>query len=351
MALEGTVKLPGIGPVKKKTALIVGVGAPFLVLGVWWYRQRKASGAGTAAAAAGGMVTDPAGYQCATLNPATGYCPGTQADLNAQSIGAVNAGNAGEGLNGYYYGAGGVPGTMPGPGNFADNAEWVQYVIAYESDNGLNPNVAAVTVSLGLYVAGSPVTASQQADIETAISIAGQPPIPGASGFPPGINLQTTGSGTGTTPGTCGTGFTLSATQTGHTGEIAATGGAGWCEPVSTGGTGGGGTGGGGTGGGGTGGGGPGSEILTGGHMISYKNGTAVLGWKVSNPTPGGHLLVTVDGPGAAFKNFSRQIPANATTATIEALEPGHTYVAYVTPMGANGQATGGPNHITFVTK
>lgn len=76
-----------------------------------------------------------------------------------------------------------------------------------------------------------------------------------------------------------------------------------------------------------------------------------MLAWKVSNPTPGGHLLVVVDGPGAAFKNFSRQIPANATTATIKALEPGHTYVAYVTPMGANGQATGGPNHITFVTK
>jgi hypothetical protein len=343
MGLEGTVKVPVFGPVKKRTALIAGIGAPVLVLGIWWFRQRKASAAATSASAAGGQVTDPAGYQCAALNPATGYCPGTQADLNAQSLTAVNAGNAGEGLNGYYYGAGGVPGTMPGPGNFADNAEWVQYVIAYESDNGLNPNVAVVTVSLGLYVAGSPVTQSQQADIETAISIAGQPPIPGANGMPPGINLQTTGTGTGTTPGTCSAGFTLSATQTGHSGEVAAAGGAGWCEPVATGG----GTGGGGTGGGTTGGG--GSEILTGGHLISYKNGTAVLGWTATGAHAGTQLLITCAGPG--LKNFSRKIPATATTATIEALQSGHTYVATVTPVGANGQAVGGPNHITFVTK
>lgn len=329
------------GPVKKKTALIAGIGAPVLVLAVWWFRQRKASTSGAAATSAGGMVTDPAGYQCSQLNPATGYCPGTQADLSAQSLGAVNAGNAGEGLSGYFYGAGGVPGSMPGPGNFADNAEWVQYVIAYESAQGLNPNVAAVTVSLGLYVAGSPVTVSQQADIETAIAIAGQPPIPGATGFPPGINLQTTGSGTGTTPGTCGPGFTRSPTQTGHSGEVPATGGAGWCEPVSTGGGGGG-------GGGGTGGG-AGSEVITGGHLVRYKNGTAVIGWSNSNPKAAAWILIQVDGPG--FKNWSRKVPAAATTATIEALQPGHTYVADITPQGRNGQAVSGPNHITFTTK
>jgi hypothetical protein len=196
----GTVKVPVFGTVKKKTAMIVGVGAPALVLIVYWYRARKAAQAAPAAAAAtGALVTDPAGNSCAALNPATGYCPGTQADLNAQSLGAVNAGGAGEGLSGYYYGSGGTPGTNPGPGNFADNAEWAQYVIAYEENNGLNPNVANVTVSLGLYVAGSPVTQSQQTDIETAIGIAGQPPIPGANGMPPGINLQATNTGTGTT--------------------------------------------------------------------------------------------------------------------------------------------------------
>lgn len=231
---EGTVKVPVFGTVKKRTALIAGIGAPALVLAVYWYRARKASRAGAAApAGAGAQVTDPAGNSCAALNPATGYCPGTQADLNAQSLTAVNAGGAGEGLAGYYYGSGGTPGTNPGPGNFADNAEWVQYVIAYESNNGLNPDVAAVTHSLGLYVAGSPVTVSQQADIETAIAIAGQPPIPGADGMPPGINLQTTGTGTGTTPGTCAAGYTLSATETGVSGEVAATGGAGWCEPTA----------------------------------------------------------------------------------------------------------------------
>ena len=40
--------------------------------------------------------------------------------------------------------------------------------------------------------------------------------------MPPGINLQTTGTGTGTSPGTCGSGYTLSATKTGVSGEVAA---------------------------------------------------------------------------------------------------------------------------------
>jgi hypothetical protein len=63
----------------------------------------------------------------------------------------------------------------------------------------------------------------------------------------------------------------------------------------------------------------------------------------------GDQIHVTVAGPG--FKNWSRKIPGTATTATIEALQPGHTYVANVTPVGSNGQAVGGPNHITFITK
>jgi hypothetical protein len=326
MALDGTVKVPVFGPVKKKTALIAGIGAPVLVLGVWWYRQRKASQAGApASASAAGGVTDPAGNTCAALDPSTGYCPGTQADLSGQSIGAVNAGNAGEGLNGYYYGGGGVPGSMPGPGNFADNAEWVQYVIAYEESNGLNPNVAAVTVSLGLYVAGSPVTSSQQADIETAIAIAGQPPIPGANGFPPGINLQTTGSGTGTSPGSCASGYTLSPTQTGHSGEIAATGGAGWCEPVSTG------TGGGGTGGGG--GGGAAQATVSGGHVIHVNNNEAVVGWTGHNAA---RYKSYIQGPG-----YPPKIPSTSGTtpeATFKGLKAGHNYVVTVIPINSAGQ-------------
>src|ERR1700726_1999901 len=115
--MEGTVKLPGVGPVKKKTAMILGIGAPVLVLAIYWYRARKASqtAAAPAAAAGTGTVTDPAGNTCATLNPTTGYCPGTAEDQSAlASMSGMNApyntSALGGGLSGYYYGQG-TPGA------------------------------------------------------------------------------------------------------------------------------------------------------------------------------------------------------------------------------------------------
>jgi hypothetical protein len=92
-----------------------------------------------------------------------------------------------------------------------------------------------------------------------------------------------------------------------------------------------------------------GSTILTGGHLVSYRNGRAVIGWRIQNPGAATKLRVVLNGPGV--RNQVRIIPATATTATFLALHPGHTYVAEVTPIGANGQAVGGPNHVTFVTR
>lgn len=55
-------------------------------LALVWYYQKKNS-----AAATGGNVTDPAGNVCAALNPVTGFCPGSAADLAAAG-GGVQSG-------------------------------------------------------------------------------------------------------------------------------------------------------------------------------------------------------------------------------------------------------------------
>jgi hypothetical protein len=91
------------------------------------------------------------------------------------------------------------------------------------------------------------------------------------------------------------------------------------------------------------------NEILQKGHAISTNPAKAVIGWTIAQKSPNAtQLLVQLDGPGE--KNFQRIIPATATTATFEGLEAGHTYVANITPLDAQGQAVGGPNHVTFVT-
>lgn len=91
------------------------------------------------------------------------------------------------------------------------------------------------------------------------------------------------------------------------------------------------------------------NEILTQGHTISPSASKAVIGWTISQQSPNAtQLEVVLNGPGA--KNQTRYIPASATTATFDDLQPGHTYVAAITPVDSAGQAVGGPNNVTFVT-
>ena len=201
--LEGTVQLPVFGTVRKKTAALAGGGAVVFVLGVWWYRQRKASQAaaatGASGATSGGAVTDPAGNSCAALNPATGFCPGTPADQQAQAglgTGAFDTSGLGGGLSGFYYGGGSggtgpaVQSTAPGPGNFADNAEWAQYAENYMITT-LGADPAATGNALGKYITGQPVDTAGQNIIQEAIAIAGYPPVAGQGGDPPGIKTVT----------------------------------------------------------------------------------------------------------------------------------------------------------------
>jgi hypothetical protein len=149
------------------------------------YRKKQA-----AAAAPGAMISDPAGNQCSALNPATGYCPGTQADIAAQQSAAAGLSSASvpgvAGGGGYYYtpptGTSNTGSAVP---TFTDNASWAQYVETALGSSGADATAAAIAK----YLSGQPVTSDQQTIIEEAIALANKPPVAGANGDPPSINL------------------------------------------------------------------------------------------------------------------------------------------------------------------
>lgn len=210
----GTIDIGG-HKVKKSTAYLAGAaGAGVIVIAVM--RKRSAASA-AAASTASALVTDPAGNQCATLDPATGYCPGTAADTAAQQAAAVgssadyaDAGGGGGG-SGYYYtppttGTSGTGSAVPA---FQDNASWGQYVETALGSNGSD----AIAAAIAKYLSGQPVTEAQQTTIEEAIALANTPPVTGTNGDPPSMTLLSAPASTGTTSttSTTGTGTTSAA--------------------------------------------------------------------------------------------------------------------------------------------
>lgn len=194
-----TINLPGVGKVKKTTAGVVA--AVVLVLGIMWYRNRSSSSVNSATGTA--TVTDPAGNVCAVVNPATGYCPGTPADIGAQGPGLNNALGGGGGIIGYDQRGnpiyGNTTGTQVQNGPpFSTNAAWSQYAITTLEGNGYD--AATVTAALGAYISGSLVTEAQHVIINAAIAVANYPPSAGANGFPPAINVAGSQGGTVTIP-------------------------------------------------------------------------------------------------------------------------------------------------------
>jgi hypothetical protein len=203
-AHAGSVHVPGIGPVKKKTALYGGVAAVLLVIVYIYMKNRQTAAAAPATAAAtGATVTDPAGNVCSTLDPSSGYCPGTaedQAYYSDQS--GVLGGSSGNGIIGYdssgdpIYSSGGTGVTAStGPGSFSNNAQWAQYAEQGMGSSGNDATAAA----LGKYITGGEVTADQVTLIDEAIALAGYPPTQGPGGKPPSIN-QTGVPGSGNPP-------------------------------------------------------------------------------------------------------------------------------------------------------
>jgi hypothetical protein len=205
---SGTVNILG-HPVKKTTALVMGVAAAGVVI-VAIMRKRSAAAA-AATPGATGMVTDPAGNQCASLDAATGYCPGTPQDIAAQqsAAGAAALGSADEGGlagGGYYYQptATGTSSTGSAVPSFTDNGSWAQYVETALGSNGSD----AIAAAIAKYLSGQQVTSAQQTTIEESIAVANYPPVAGSQGYPPSIRLTAaapppaTGTGTGTGTGT-----------------------------------------------------------------------------------------------------------------------------------------------------
>lgn len=199
--MDGTISVPGIGPIKKKTA--AATAAVLAVIGIIMIVRRKNAASTTAsttadAGTAAAQQTDPAG-NTGIIDPATGYVQGSAEDTAAlaaqQSGGAYDTSGLGAGgLGGYYYGSDGSTQTSanpPGPGNFADNAEWSQYALAYMTGT-LNADAGTAGAALGAFLAGQDVTPAQQTVIEEAIAVAGDPPQAGPGGYPPRIKLVAT---------------------------------------------------------------------------------------------------------------------------------------------------------------
>lgn len=216
MALEGKIKIPLVGEVGKKPALIGG-GIFAAFIGFMYIRHRNnaattnaSPAGGTAAAAAGdtGLVTDPAGNQCAAVDPSSGYCPGTEEDAAYQASGGDNYGSYGDsglygGGSGYVgsdYGGGGLyvdpngntciqpnadgycpsTGTGGGNGQYSTNEQWLE--AAEQAIPGGGISGAAQRIFAGLSV-----TANQKDVFMEAVGLIGPPP----NGYPP-IKLRDT---------------------------------------------------------------------------------------------------------------------------------------------------------------
>jgi PASTA domain len=207
------IRLPLVGEVPKKAA-IGGAAVAVVIVVIVIMRQRNAANAAGAANASSasasgesGMVTDPAGNQCAALDPGSGYCPGSPQDQAYQEQ-AAYGGVSDYGGEGYgEYGTGYVtdpagnqciaidpatgycPGYNPvgaagtGPGEYTTNDEWLE---AAMSD--VPGDQATIQAALAAVLGGLTVTTAQKNLFLEAVGINGQPP----QGYPQPIKTSDT---------------------------------------------------------------------------------------------------------------------------------------------------------------
>lgn len=191
---EGGVTLPGVGKVSKKWLMIVG-GASVASIGYFVWKRKQAA----AAAPAGASADDGSG-----IDPLTGDIAGSDQDL--ADLAAMQAGGDGDlGLDGLggsgLQNFGGVlaaspaGATIPGAGGFATNAEWAQQAETDLAGIGIDP--VALAGALGHYLTGSPLSTAEESLVDTARAEEGDPPVAGATGYPPAMHITATGSGSG----------------------------------------------------------------------------------------------------------------------------------------------------------
>jgi hypothetical protein len=190
---DGKINVPVIGETNKSTLFIAGLAGLTALGWTLWKDKKTKAAASTANAASAATASQQAtaasgyGYGAYAFQPyGYGYGP--------EGLGAYG----GQGDYGYgYYGAG-EPVNEEVPAAAATNAQWSEAAMTALTAAGWTG--ADVLTALGLYITGSPVSATQQQIIQAAIAAEGYPPAPGASGYPPAINTgPSTGQST-TTP-------------------------------------------------------------------------------------------------------------------------------------------------------
>jgi hypothetical protein len=162
----GTVNIPGVGPLKKRTVIIAG-GGVLLVGGYSYYKKKKTASTAPITAAPN------------AINPATGFAFGSPEDAAALAA----QGNYNVAAN-----AGGSSMATPQPTvtGFTNNYQWSQAAQQYLVQNS-GADGAIVGAALGKYIAGDVVNPSEKSIIQQAIAFEGQAPVAGANGFPPAI--------------------------------------------------------------------------------------------------------------------------------------------------------------------
>lgn len=182
MAMEGTVKVPGIGEAKKRSVALVSAGL-LGILGIGYYRSKKQSQQQSSS-----TDSNTSGYTDPNVDPATGLPYGSVQDQSALY-------GQGYGTNfGYGYGPGYVPPPVqpPGPGTFTSNAQWAQAAEDYLVNN-TGADAATAGNAIGKYLTGQPVTPDQVSIIDQAIAFENYPPVSGPNGMPPSMNTKISG--------------------------------------------------------------------------------------------------------------------------------------------------------------
>lgn len=225
-ALEGDVKIPLVGKVPKKAAA-AGVAVVGVLVVV--YYVRKGSGTGAAAAAAAATATDQYPPDGTTgdptdpysTDPATGQ---TYGDETSGSGGAYTAGDNGGSIDSGTYPWDGTTGdeadpysldpatgqtfgdegittalTATGGPPFASNSAWEAWAIQQLVTDDPGINQSNLTSALGEYLNGQPVDPADKALIFDATGAAGDPPVPGANGYPPNVRTNGSTGGAGAT--------------------------------------------------------------------------------------------------------------------------------------------------------
>lgn len=150
----------------KTTWIIAGLAGTGALVYVWWRHKQAAAVPATAGAY---------GY---------GYGYGVEGGVSP-IFGSGLGGTFGYGGYGYR--------PPPGPTPITTNGQWAAAVEMALSQQGYNP--LTISAALGKYLTGQTVTQDQADLISVAIAFQGEPPVPGASGYPPAVHVGGSGGG------------------------------------------------------------------------------------------------------------------------------------------------------------